>query len=90
MEQVLYKVSSDHYLMICSSCCRQPMTFPPFHQRLVCLKLFQCPLQPVEPTTVKKKVDTIMLEHDMGRAILLPVDFQEFQVILGSNKSYSR
>ena len=38
----------------------------------------------------KKKVDTIMREHDMGRAILLPVDFQEFQVILGSNKSYSR
>lgn len=38
----------------------------------------------------KKKVDIFMLEHDMGRAILLPVDFQEFQVILGSNKSYSR
>lgn len=90
MEQVLYKVSSDHYLMICLSCYQQPMTFPPFHQRLVCLKLFQCPLQPVEPTTVKKKVDTILLEHDMGKAILLPVDFQEFQVILGSNKSYSR
>ena len=56
MGQVLCRVSSDHYLMICLSCYQQPMTFPPFHQRLVCLKLFQCPLQPVEPTTVKKKL----------------------------------